>query len=160
MRPGSPGVWLLAGVLLLADAALGAETCPDTAIRQKQVVWGDLHVHTAYSLDAYAFGATGSPKDAYAFARGQILRLANGEQVTIDRPLDFAAVTDHAESYDIMYLCTDPLYRNETYCRTMRKWRETRAARRLFTDVLLPIVTGGKTPPLCAEEGIDCTAAL
>ena len=125
-------------MLLPADAAVAAQTCPGTSIREKQVLWGDLHVHTAYSLDAYAFGATSSPRDAYAFARGGTLRLSNGEQVTIDRPLDFAAVTDHAESYDIMYLCTDPLYGNATYCRTMREWRDTRAARGLFTDVTPP----------------------
>ena len=61
---------------------------------RKQVLWGDLHVHTAYSLDAMAFGTIKTPTDAYRFAKGHPIQLPDGSTVYLDRPLDFMAVTD------------------------------------------------------------------
>jgi len=81
----------------------------------REVYFGDLHVHTRYSFDAYLQDVRGTPEDAYAFARGTPLTLppldASGEgtvEVEIDRPLDFAAVTDHAEYLGEIDACTDP----------------------------------------------------
>ena len=138
-----------------------AATCENAGRGTAQLYWGDLHVHTAYSLDAYAFGSIATPKEAYAFARGQPLRLANGELATIDRPLDFAAVTDHAESYGVMYVCTDPIYRDNGYCRAIRGGPGTPNARTIFNDYLLPLVSDVPPKPatLCAEEGVDCAGA-
>jgi hypothetical protein len=119
---------LWAAGLLSAAGAIGG-TCENAAGGEPQLYWGDLHVHTAYSLDAYAFGSIATPKEAYAFARGQPLRLGNGEMAAIDRPLDFAAVTDHAASFDVMYLCTDPVYRDNAYCNAIREGRDSRNAR-------------------------------
>ena len=82
MTKTAANVWfafcLAAGGLLasLASSAT-AETCANAEPGQKQLLWGDLHVHTAHSMDAWAFGATATPRDAYAFAKGQPLRLAN-----------------------------------------------------------------------------------
>ena len=65
----------------------------------KNAYFGDLHIHTAYSVDAYNFGTRTDAVRSYAFARGQPLPLADGSSsATHDRPLDFAAVTDHAEN--------------------------------------------------------------
>jgi hypothetical protein len=146
--------------LICADHA-GAASCENAAAGETQLYWGDLHVHTAYSLDAYAFGAIAAPKEAYAFGRGQPLRLANGETVAIDRPLDFMAVTDHAETYDVMYICTDPLYRDDAYCRAIRSGQEPGNARTVFNDYLLPLVSDDPPNPaaVCAEDGVDCVAA-
>jgi hypothetical protein len=74
----------------------------------KKVFWGDLHVHTSYSLDAYAFGTRQDQAAAYAFARkrGKAYR-PNGQSEWIDRPLDFAAITDHSEFLDVMELCIE-----------------------------------------------------
>ncbi|HSI06621.1 MAG TPA: DUF3604 domain-containing protein, partial [Myxococcota bacterium] len=63
----------------------------------KNAYFGDLHVHTSLSADAYKFGTRNDPAAAYAFARGQALTLAGGATAKIDRPLDFMAVTDHSE---------------------------------------------------------------
>ncbi|NKB36837.1 MAG: DUF3604 domain-containing protein [Gammaproteobacteria bacterium] len=59
-------------------------------------LFGDLHVHTALSLDAYQQDVRTTPTDAYAFARGERIAF-HDSSIQIDRPLDFAAVTDHAE---------------------------------------------------------------
>ncbi|MBX3706726.1 MAG: DUF3604 domain-containing protein [Pseudomonadales bacterium] len=153
---------LLSVVLLfVVHAAVADDICEQAVSGQKQLLWGDLHVHTAWSFDAYVFGAVATPQDAYAFARGQPLRLPDGEMASIDRPLDFAAVTDHADTFDVMYLCSDPGYRDDAWCSTLREGRRKREGRRLFTDLLLPILstTPGTPVPLCETPGVDCRSA-
>jgi hypothetical protein len=62
----------------------------------RNAYFGDLHVHTEYSFDAYSFGTTASPYDAYRYARGEALTHPRGYQIQLRSPLDFYAVTDHA----------------------------------------------------------------
>ena len=78
-------------------------TCADYA-PERRPFFGDLHVHTARSQDASTQDTRVTPSDAYRFARGEALGIqpfdAAGQAlrtVKLDRPLDFAAVTDHAE---------------------------------------------------------------
>ena len=62
----------------------------------RNAYFGDLHVHTDYSFDAYAFGTVATPYDAYRYAQGEPLQHASGFTVQLNQPLDFYAVTDHA----------------------------------------------------------------
>ena len=62
------------------------------------VYWGDTHVHTGLSMDAGAFGARLTPKDAYRFARGEEVTSSTGLQVKLSRPLDFLVVADHSDN--------------------------------------------------------------
>ena len=89
-------------VLLLASAANSfaateyskpvGNTYPQT------VYWGDTHLHTRNSADAYSLGNMHlTPADAYRFAQGQAMTAHNGMQVQLRRPLDFLVVADHAE---------------------------------------------------------------
>jgi len=75
---------------------------------QERVYFGDLHLHTAFSFDAYLFKTTATPDDAYGFAQGKPLKGPNGGVSTIDRPLDFLAVTDHSENMGVMRASGDP----------------------------------------------------
>ena len=62
----------------------------------RNAYFGDLHVHTEYSFDAYNFGTTATPYDAYRFALGEAIEHPAGYQIQMATPLDFYAVTDHA----------------------------------------------------------------
>jgi hypothetical protein len=63
---------------------------------QRNAYFGDLHVHTTYSFDAYAFGTLATPYDAYRFARGEAIQNPAGFAMQLSEPLDFYGVTDHA----------------------------------------------------------------
>ncbi|MBW2270611.1 MAG: DUF3604 domain-containing protein [Deltaproteobacteria bacterium] len=74
--------------------------------------FGELHVHTRHSMDAYAWDVRATPDDAYRFARGEPIQLppldANGRgsrSLQLERPLDFAAVTDHAAYLGPVTMC-------------------------------------------------------
>ena len=75
-----------------ADVIIG----DPNANADRNAYFGDLHVHTDYSFDAYSFGTVATPYDAYRYAQGEPLQHASGYTVQLDRPLDFYAVTDHA----------------------------------------------------------------
>ncbi len=63
---------------------------------ERNAYFGDLHVHTTYSFDAYAFGTLATPYDAYRFARGESIKHPAGYDMQLKEPLDFYGVTDHA----------------------------------------------------------------
>jgi hypothetical protein len=60
--------------------------------------FGDTHLHTAFSMDAGAFGARLDPRDAYRFARGEQVIASSGQPVKLSRPLDFLVVADHSDN--------------------------------------------------------------
>jgi hypothetical protein len=65
---------------------------------ERQLYFGDLHVHTGWSFDAFEHGVRTGPADAYRFARGEAIPHAAGGTIELSGPpLDFIAVTDHAE---------------------------------------------------------------
>ncbi len=78
------------------------EPCADHNAR-RNLYFGDLHVHTAYSFDAWISDVRTDPAGAYRFARGETVA---GRELA--RPLDFAAVTDHSEYLAEVDGCTTP----------------------------------------------------
>ena len=70
--------------------------------------FGDLHVHTSISLDANIFDTRNGPRAAYRFAKGGEMALpGSGLRQQLVSPLDFAAVTDHAEGMGPVHNCFD-----------------------------------------------------
>lgn len=81
----------------------------------RRPLFGDLHVHTGLSFDAAAQDTRSTPAQAYDVARGGSMHIqpfdenGNGtRQIALDRPLDFASVTDHAEFLGEISRCSDP----------------------------------------------------
>ena len=74
---------------------------------ERNAYFGDLHVHTAYSLDAYAFGTTATPYDAYRFALGEAIPHPTGYSMQLRRPLDFYGVTDHGAFLGLVKAAAD-----------------------------------------------------
>ncbi|MBL4556853.1 MAG: DUF3604 domain-containing protein [Rhodobacteraceae bacterium] len=67
-----------------------------------QVLFGDTHLHTAYSADAGLMAATTTPDDAYRFAKGETVISSNGIPARLARPLDWLVVADHAENLGLV----------------------------------------------------------
>jgi hypothetical protein len=80
-----------------------------------QVLFGDTHLHTAFSPDAGLIGATMTPDDAFRFAKGELVISSTGLPARLGRPLDFLVVSDHAENLGLPVAVTD---RDETLLAT------------------------------------------
>ena len=91
------------------EGTAAGEIVADSVARNpmKNAYFGETHVHTAYSLDAYIGGARLRPEDAYRFAMGEEV-LSHDIKMRINTPLDFCAVTDHAEYLGEMYSMMTP----------------------------------------------------
>lgn len=63
----------------------------------ERVYWGDTHLHTANSVDAFGFGNRLTPEDALRFARGEEVTSSTGIKAKLARPLDFLVVADHSD---------------------------------------------------------------
>ncbi len=74
----------------------------------RQAFFGDLHVHTTYSFDAFAFGTLATPYDAYRYAMGEAIKHPAGFDIQLREPLDFYAVTDHAMFLGAVQAAADP----------------------------------------------------
>ena len=82
---------------------------------ERRPLFGDLHVHTAWSFDASSQDTRNTPADAYRFAQGAPMGIQPYDEndratrtILLDRPLDFTAVTDHAEFLGEVHMCTTP----------------------------------------------------
>ena len=73
----------------------------------KNAYFGDLHLHTSYSMDAFAFGTRTTPEDSYRYAMGESVDYFGKPQKRL-APLDFLAVTDHAEYLGIVRETINP----------------------------------------------------
>jgi uncharacterized protein DUF3604 len=79
----------------------------------RRPLFGETHAHTTYSLDAFSIGTIDRPRDAYRYAQGgtvYVVDAAGNPTICAQqpRPLDFAAITDHAEFFGEIHICSTP----------------------------------------------------
>jgi hypothetical protein len=157
-----------------AEGGGGAGGTPNTGVcgpglyhPTKNVYWGDLHVHTSYSIDSFVFGNRNDPAAAYAFARGDgpaAIDAGSGglEVATLEAPLDFAAVTDHSEFLSVTAQCQLGAAGNEDLCANLNNQGSTEQGTNLV--LLLARLAATDPPPLpgCVtpQNAAQCAAAL
>ena len=80
----------------------GERTKSDAAVKlsefPERVYWGDAHLHTSNSVDAFGFGVRLGPEDALRFARGEEVTSTMGLKAKLARPLDWLVITDHSDA--------------------------------------------------------------
>lgn len=75
-----------------------AKGATEAANPDRNVYFGDLHIHTGNSFDAYIFNVRRTPDDAYRYGMGATIKHPLGYDLKLEGPpLDFMAVTDHVE---------------------------------------------------------------
>ena len=89
---------LVGGCNQTKPAAPEAEATSQTAFPQR-VYWGDTHLHTSNSPDAFGFGNRLDPEAALRFARGEEVTSSTGIKAKLARPLDFLVITDHSDGF-------------------------------------------------------------
>jgi len=95
-------------VVLHGSLASAAQIDQPSPNPERNVYFGDLHLHTSYSFDAYVLmGTRTTPDTAYTFARGGAVDYL-GHRAQRRWPLDFLAVTDHAENMGVFNTLEDP----------------------------------------------------
>jgi hypothetical protein len=154
---------------LLAPLPTGASTrpgdgsgpCPDREPLRRPY-FGDLHVHTILSLDASTQQTRTRPADAYRFARGETLGIQPFDSqgrplrsVRLARPLDFVAVTDHAELLGEWNICNSPdlAGHDSIVCRVYRRWPKIAFFWMNYT------VSSGRRHGFCGPDGAVCLEA-
>lgn len=93
------GLIAVTGLAVASIGALAAEYSPPVENDvPNRLLWGDTHVHSYLSPDAFSFGNQGvTPEQAFRFARGETVTAQSGLKARLSRPLDFLLVSDHSE---------------------------------------------------------------
>ena len=90
------------------QAATAATSSSIPTFADKEAFYGDLHLHTTNSFDAYVLmGTRTTPEDAYRFSAGETINYL-GQPIKRAFPLDFQAVTDHSENLGVFNQLDDP----------------------------------------------------
>lgn len=113
----------------------------------KEAFFGETHVHTGVSMDAFIGGNRLTPDDAYRFARGEAV-MVNGRMHRIKQPLDFCAVTDHSEFMGEAYSLMSPGAPGYDHpvAKSFRDAKDLETALALYGEYVLTPLAGGGDP--------------
>ncbi|SIQ60156.1 DUF3604 domain-containing protein [Marinobacterium stanieri] len=141
---------LLASLMAAAScSAFNASATPT------QVYWGDTHLHTSYSGDAFAMGdETADPDTAYRFAKGQpVIHPYSRVRVQLERPLDFLVVADHAEYMGLMQLVRDksPLLEKSDIGKQLVQMWDEKGSKAVYYNAAGSIVKGAPYEELLTQ---------
>jgi hypothetical protein len=108
-------VFTVACSALLASGAFAADSAGEPGRSSggnnplNNVYFGEQHLHSSASPDAFAFGTRNDANDGYRYAKGEAIKnTQSGKMIQKRTPYDWAAVTDHAEYLGVMPLLLDP----------------------------------------------------
>lgn len=140
-----------------ASAPSVVDTAEIAYNRDKNAYFGDLHIHTANSFDAFIFGTRTVPDDAYRFAKGEQIRHDGGYDIQIEGPpLDFLAVTDHGEYMGVVPAMANPLTAlNKTDTAQSIFGKDAADPRAAFLAVGVTIVSGEEIDEIYDRDFID-----
>ncbi len=137
------------------------EPCADYT-PQRVALFGDLHVHTAYSFDAAANSLETYPEDAHRFAKGEAIPFFpvddNGKPLgtaQLSRALDFVSITDHGEFLGERALCRtpgSPRY-DAKFC---VGYRQTERQGMLMLGTIIDMENPQRFAELCGDDGALC----
>lgn len=130
---------------------------------ERRALFGDIHAHTTLSLDANTQGTRLRPADAYRYARGEEVGLQPYDSAgnalrtaQLDRPLDFVAITDHAEFFGTLKGCLtegSPIYERDECV----SYRGSPVTSFYTFNILAGVDPSAVTQPeYCGVEGEDC----
>jgi len=122
----------------------------------KNVYFGEQHLHTRNSFDAFTAGVTQTWDDAYNFAKGKEIALSTtGEKMKRRTPYDFVAITDHSEYYGVLKELIDPKsdLSKSDFAKSIQKARTDPASAKAAVGKLIgTIVTNTPLPEYVTPE--------
>lgn len=126
----------------------------------KTAYFGDLHIHTKNSFDAFIVGTRTTADDAYRFAQGQAIDNGAGKDIQLSGvPLDFYGVSDHGEYMGVVAAMRDkdnPISKTKTAQSIFGLMAGSREARReAFIEIGTTIVTGEEIEDIYDRDFID-----
>jgi hypothetical protein len=147
-----------------ATIALGAATSLADSIGEpgrdgskanplKNVYFGEEHMHTRNSFDAFTIGVNQTWEQAYDYAKGKEVKLSTtGQRMKKRTPYDFVAITDHAEYYGVLKEFSDPNnpLADSDFARGLVKGQTDPKAGGPFFKQLLASLFAGKPIPIYA----------
>ena len=144
MRPGTP-------------SAQAKAYSPSAGRKSTRVLWGDPHVHSNNSPDAFAGGVRFTPEETFRIARGEEFVSATGLPAKMTRPLDFIVISDHSEALGIMaqVYARNPAFQSDP---TLARWGEMMRAGGAQTAQAMNEMIGaqasGKLPPVLTDPKV------
>ncbi len=145
---------------VIGSAALAFGLATSAAAQgERQLFWGDTHLHTSYSFDAFLNGnRTADPDTAYRWARGlPVIHPYHRARVRIGEPLDFLVVADHAEYLGVIRKLYYEVEEGPSaeFARHLREAFDSGRGAELFAGVLpdSDLASGSTRDPVDASGG-------